>query len=166
MEAIREAIVAALQGVPPQVTVVILAMLPILELRGAIPWALAPIGGDLSLVEAVPLAILGNMIPVIPLLLWIGPISDWLRKMPLLDRFFTWLFQRTRRKGRLVEKYQAVGLALFVAIPLPITGAWTGAAAAFLFGIPFRQALLATLAGVCISATIVTLATLGVLALW
>jgi uncharacterized membrane protein len=166
MEAVREAVVAYLAGVPPQVTVVILAMLPILELRGAIPWALAPIGGNLSVAQAVPLAILGNMIPIVPILLWLGPISDWLRRAPLLDRFFTWLFRRTRRKGRLVEKYQAVGLALFVAIPLPVTGAWTGAAAAFLFGIPFRQALPATLAGVCIAATVVTLATLGVLALW
>jgi len=166
MEAVRAAVVAYLGGVPADVIVVVLAMLPILELRGAIPWALAPMGGNLSYVEAVPLAILGNMIPVVPLLLWLGPVSDRLRRVPVLDRFFTWLFNRTRRKGKLVEKYQAVGLALFVAIPLPVTGAWTGAAAAFLFGIPFRQALPAILAGVCIAATVVTLATLGVLALW
>ncbi|MBD3335954.1 MAG: ligand-binding protein SH3 [Candidatus Eisenbacteria bacterium] len=166
MESVREAVVAFLAGVPPQGVTVVLAMLPILELRGAIPWALAPGGGALPWTQAVPLALLGNMIPVVPLLLWLGPVSDWLRRMPLFDRFFTWLFRRTRRKGRLVERYQALGLTLFVALPLPVTGAWTGAAAAFIFGVPFRQALAATVAGVCIAATVVTLATLGVLALW
>jgi uncharacterized membrane protein len=166
MESVREAVVAYLQGLPPHGIVVVLSMLPILELRGAIPWALAPGGGGLPWTEGVPLAILGNMIPVVPLLLWLGPASDWLRRYPILDRFFTWLFRRTRRKGRLVEKYQALGLVLFVAIPLPVTGAWTGAAAAFVFGVPFRQALPAILAGVLMAATVVTLATVGVLAIW
>jgi uncharacterized membrane protein len=166
MEALRDALLAHLQGVPAQGTVVLLAMLPILELRGAIPWALAPGGGGLGWAEAVPLAILGNMIPVAPLLLWLGPVSDRLRALPLLDRFFVWLFRRTRRKGRLIEKYQSLGLLLFVAVPLPVTGAWTGAAAAFVFGIPFRQAFPAILGGVVAASAVVTLATLGVLALW
>lgn len=166
MESVRDAVIAYLQGVPTGGIVVFLSMLPLLELRGAIPWALAPGGGGLPWTEGVPLAVLGNMIPVVPLLLWLGPVSDFLRRFPLLDRFFTWLFRRTRRKGGLVEKYRAIGLVLFVAIPLPVTGAWTGAAAAFVFGVPFRQALPAILGGVLIAATVVTLATLGVLALW
>jgi uncharacterized membrane protein len=166
VEALRDTVVAWLQGIPPQGIVVVLSMLPILELRGAIPWALAPAGGGLSWVQAVPLAVLGNMLPIPLLLRWLGPVSAYLRRFRVMDAFFTWLFRRTRRKGRLVARYQAVGLALFVAVPLPVTGAWTGAVAAFLFGIPFRQAMLAILAGVLMAATVVTLATLGVLALW
>lgn len=169
MEHLRESIVVALHGIPSEGITVILSMLPILELRGAIPWALAPEsvgGGGLDWVRAVPLAVLGNLIPIPPILLWIGPVSDWLRRVPLFDRFFAWLFRRTRRKGRIIEKYQALGLALFVAVPLPVTGAWTGAAAAFVFGIPFRQAMPAIIGGVLLAATVVTLATLGVLAIF
>ena len=82
--------------------------------------------------------------------------------MGILDVFFNWLFRRTyHRHNAMYERYGTIALALFVAIPLPVTGAWTGCAAAFVFGIQFRHALLAILAGVLIAGTIVTTITLG-----
>ncbi|MEA2076212.1 MAG: small multi-drug export protein [Euryarchaeota archaeon] len=79
------------------------------------------------------------------------------------DRFFTWLFSRTRRYNNRIEKYGALGLIPFVAIPLPITGAWTACAVAFVFGIRCRYTFPAVLAGVLIAWIIVTLSCMGVL---
>jgi uncharacterized membrane protein len=136
------------------------AMTPIAELRGAIPYAI--IGHGVAWPVAYAIAVVGNLIPCFPLLLLLNPVSRWLSRYGVFARFFDWLFARTRRRGRLVEKYEAVGLALFVAIPLPITGAWTGCAAAFVFGIRFKYAIAAVFCGLLISATVVTLASVGI----
>lgn len=141
-------------GLPAWLVTIIIAMLPIFELRGAIPVAHQLLG--IPIVPAVCLSVLGNLIPVIPILLFLGPVSNWLRKVPLFDRFFEWLFSRTRSRSDLVKKYEMVGLMLFVAVPLPVTGAWTGAVAAFLFGIKFWPSLLFISLGVLIAAAIVT----------
>jgi len=152
-------------GLPEEFVVFGMAMLPILELRGAIPWALkfAP---DLPLASIYLFAVLGNFAPVIPILLFLEPVSNYLRRVPVFDRFFTWLFARTRRRGRLVEKYEAIGLTFFVAIPLPVTGAWTGALLAFLFGIRLRWAAVCIALGVLIAGLVVTLASKGVIGIW
>ncbi|MBN1163480.1 MAG: small multi-drug export protein [Candidatus Krumholzibacteriota bacterium] len=142
----------------------LIAMLPISELRGAIPYALA--AGGLKWPEAYLFAVLGNFLPVIPLLLFLERISNWLRRYPMGDRFFTWLFKRTRRKGKLVERFEALGLVLFVAIPLPVTGAWTGCAAAFLFKIPLKLSIPAVAGGILIAGCVVTLASMGVISFW
>lgn len=152
-------------GLPKEVVIFSMAMLPILELRGAIPWAL-------KFAPSVPhttvylLAVLGNFVPVIPILLFLHPVSEFLRKAPVFDRFFTWLFARTRRRGRLIERYEAIGLTLFVAIPLPVTGAWTGAVAAFVFGIRLRWAVVCISLGILIAGVVVTLASKGVITVW
>ncbi|MCK4546987.1 MAG: small multi-drug export protein [Candidatus Eisenbacteria sp.] len=151
---------------PRELAVILIAMLPVAELRGAIPWAVHPQGGGMSLGMAYVLAVTGNAIPVIPLLLGLGPVSNYLRRWPVFDRFFEWLFARTRRRGNLVERYEALGLVPFVAIPLPVTGAWTGAVAAFVFGVRFRYALPAILAGILIAGLVVVLACAGVIGIW
>jgi uncharacterized membrane protein len=133
------------------------AMLPVLELRGAIPLGILKFG--LSLKEVYILSVIGNLIPVIPILLFLKFGSGFLRKYKWGDKFFTWLFAHTRRRSQLVEKYESLGLMLFVAIPLPITGAWTGSVAAFLFGIRFRYAFLAIILGVLLAGIIVVIAT-------
>lgn len=133
------------------------AMLPILELRGAIPLGILKLG--LSAKEAYILSVVGNLVPVIPILLFLKSTSRFLRKYRWGDRFFTWLFAHTRRRSQLVEKYESLGLMLFVAIPLPVTGAWTGSVAAFLFGIRLRYAFLAITLGVLLAGVIVLLAT-------
>lgn len=122
--------------------------MPVSELRGAIPLALAL---DFSPSKAYMLAFLGNLLPVAPLLFLLQPVSDKLRRIPFFDRFFNWLFERTKKKAGLVEKFEALGLILFVAIPLPITGAWTGCAAATLFKIRFRYAFPAIVLGIIIA---------------
>ena len=137
-------------------------MLPIVELRGAIPWALA--ATDLTTQSAVFWAVFGNAIPIVPVLLLLEPVTNLLRKIKFFDRFFNWLFERTRRRGKkVIEKYKVVGLAMFVGIPLPGTGIWTGAVAAYVFGIKFRNALPALVAGMLFAGTMVTLASLGVI---
>ena len=160
-----EQLVGYLGHLPKDLVTVLIAMLPIAELRGAIPWALAspPVGGGLGWQEAYVYAVIGNFLPVIPLLLLLEPLSSKLRRYGIFDRFFGWLFARTRRRGKLIERYEALGLVLFVGIPLPVTGAWTGSVAAFLFGVPLKWALPAIVVGILLAGVVVTLASLGVI---
>ena len=162
-----EHLIHTLSSLPAEAITVIIATLPIAELRGAIPWALAaqPIGGGLPVASAVFFAILGNMIPVIPLLLFFDKIYKWLSPIPVFNRFFEWLFARTRRKGKMIERYEFWGLVVFVGIPLPVTGAWTGTMAAFIFGIKLWKSFLAIILGLLMSATIVTLLSFGVISI-
>jgi uncharacterized membrane protein len=147
------------------VTVLVLAALPISELRGAIPVAISLYHFDP--LTAYLLGVLGNMLPVPFLLKLLEPVTSLLRRSSPLARLMAWLFARTRRRhSATVERMGALALVLLVAIPLPATGAWTGALIAHVFGIPFRDALPLIVVGVGIAGVIVTLATLGVLQLW
>ena len=150
--------------VSPELVTLLLAALPISELRGAIPYAITV--GGMSWQKAFALSVVGNFLPVVPILLLLESVSTRLRRYHLWDRFFTWLFERTRRRGKLVERFEAVGLILFVAVPLPVTGAWTGCVAAFIFKIPIKLALPAILCGIMIAGTVVTLASLGLITVW
>ena len=145
----------------PELATVILSMIPVGELRGGLPVALTVY--KLPVLAAVILAIIGNMLPVYFLLLFFERASNWLRRKSILaDYLLDWLFERTRRKLHdKVEKYGYWALALFVAVPLPVTGAWTGSLAAFVFGLPRKRSFLAILIGVCVSSVIVTALTLG-----
>ena len=107
----------------------------------------------------------GNLLPV-PFLLWfLEPVSRFLRRWKVFDRMFDYLFEKARKRaGTKIEKYEALGLTLFVAIPLPVTGAWTGSVAAFLFGIPKKLAFPAIALGVAIAGAIITLIMSGTLA--
>ena len=146
----------------PYLATALMSMIPITELRAAIPAAHGLF--DIPFWHIFIVAVLANLIPAIFLVWLLEPVSKWLIKhSKLFERFFNWLFGRTRKK--LYKKYERWGdvvLALFVAIPLPVTGAWTGSAAAFLFGIPFKKAIPLMFIGLLISATIVSLITLGV----
>ena len=134
-----------------------IAASPIAELRVAIPWA---IWHDFPWYYAFVLAVIGNLLPVPFILLFLNAISRLLSKIDFIDRFLHWLFEHTRRRGRIVERYERIGLVLFVAIPLPVTGAWTGSLLAVLFGLKFKRALLSIFIGILIAGTIVTCATL------
>ncbi|MGB2629985.1 MAG: small multi-drug export protein [Candidatus Omnitrophota bacterium] len=135
-----------------EVAVVVLAAMPVSELRGAIPLALAL---GFTPLKAYVLSFVGNLIPVVPLLFLLQPIANKLRHIKIFERFFDWLFERTRRKAALIEKFEAIGLILFVAVPLPVTGAWTGCVAATLFKIRFRYAFVCILLGVAIAGLVV-----------
>lgn len=134
---------------------------PVLELRWAIPQALF---WKMSMAKAFWLAVIGNIIPVAPVLFLLEPVSNKLRRFKPWSRFFDWFSERTKKKAGLVQKYEALGLALFVAVPLPGTGAWAGCLAASLFKIKFRYAFIAIVAGVIGAGLIVaTLLTLGIM---
>jgi len=148
------------QDLGPSAVVVIIATLPIFELRGSIPVAILYYG--MPWWQAYILSVVGNLLPIIPIILLIGPVSNFLMKRSRLwRRFFNWVFERSRRRGGdLIEKYEAIGLAIFVAIPLPVTGAWTGSMLAFLMRIRARRAFPCILAGVLTAGVVVTLVTL------
>ena len=142
--------------------IALLSALPIAELRGAIPIALTIY--KMPVFSAYIFAVLGNIVPAIFLLLFLKPFSEYLRQLYYFDIFFEWLFKRTRRNTeKKFEKYGALFLLFFVAIPLPVTGAWTGSAAAFVLGIRFWFAFPAIAGGVMIAGVIVTLASLGII---
>ena len=142
----------------PEAKTIGVAMLPIFELRGAIPMALLYL--KMSVRPTYFLAVFANIIAIIPVLLFLGPVSNYLSRFRWFDRFFSWLFFRTRKRSRLVERLELLGLILFVAIPLPMTGAWTGSVAAFLFDFGFTRSLVAITIGVLIAGILVTMATL------
>ncbi len=143
------------RGVTPELAVFLTSMLPIIELRGALPMAINFF--HIVWPKAFLISFVGNLVPV-PLILWLlGPVVRILSKIKPLGTFFQWLFERTRRKGnRVIEKYEEIGLLAFVAIPLPGTGAWTGALIAFLFGLDFKKSFLVITVGVFIAGVIVT----------
>lgn len=150
-----------LKNIPKEYIVMIIAALPISELRGAIPLALS---FGMSLPKAFWLSVLGNAMPVIPVLLLLEPVSNYLSRLKLFARFFTWLFTRTKKKVETIQKYEALGIAIFVAIPLPMTGAWTGAIAASLLKLRFRYALIGIFSGILVAGIIVSvLCILGII---
>ncbi|HEB01393.1 MAG TPA: ligand-binding protein SH3 [Candidatus Portnoybacteria bacterium] len=150
-----------IQNLPPELLTLIMAMLPIVELRGAIPVALGVY--HLSWPAAFGWAVLGNLIPVIFLLYLLDPLSRYLsHHFYFFNRFFIWLFEGTRRRhNHRFELLGALALITLVAVPLPMTGGWTGALVAFVFGIPFKKALPLIGLGILIAGTITTLISLS-----
>jgi len=138
--------------------VLALAASPISELRGAIPVAITVF--HFPWYYAFLLAVIGNILPVPFILLFLDAFSKLLGKIGIFERMLQWFFKHTRQRGKIIERYERIGLALFVAIPLPITGAWTGSVVAVLFGLRFKHALLSIFIGILIAGTIVTCATL------
>ncbi|HOE55867.1 MAG TPA: small multi-drug export protein [Candidatus Cloacimonas acidaminovorans] len=152
------------KGVAPELIVVIISMIPVVELRGSIPVAILLF--NIPWLEAAVLSIIGNMIPVPFLLLLIDWFLGLISKVKPGRKFTEWLFTRTRRKGKSIEKYEEIGLVVFVGIPLPGTGGWTGALAANIFGLRFWRSMLFIFLGVIMAAIIVTaLSLMGTLAL-
>lgn len=141
-----------IKGLPKEYAVLIFSALPISEIRGALPLALYY---GMSLSKAYWLSVLGNSLIIAPALFLFEPVSSRLRKFKIWARFFDWLFEQTKKKADTVQKYEALGLAIFVAIPLPMTGAWSGVVAATLFKIRFRYAFPAIVAGVMVAGFIV-----------
>jgi uncharacterized membrane protein len=136
---------------------VLVSMVPVIELRGAIPMA---VGAGLPYYIAIPLAIIGNLIPVPFIIFYIKRIFLWIRKkMPRLNRMIDKLEERGRSKSETVQKSVFWGLFIFVAIPLPGTGAWTGALIAAMLDMRLKKAMPAIVAGVLTAGAIVTIVT-------
>ena len=143
------------------VTTFFISMLPIVELRAGLPYGIA-LGLDYPL--ALTAALVGNMIPVPFIVVYIRRVFVWLRAhFKKMDSFITKLEKKAHLKGETVRKYGPLGLMIFVAIPLPGTGAWTGALIAALLDMRLKSAVPSIFLGVCIAATIMTLLTFGVI---
>lgn len=139
------------------------SMIPIIELRGAIP-----LGAGLGLPfwQSYLIAVIGNMIPVPFILLFIRKILDWMErsKVGFFNKVAGFINRKAEKNRPKIEKYSFWGVALFVAIPLPVTGAWTGSLVAATIGMKFWKAVLSSLIGVMIAGVIMTLGSYGVVA--
>ena len=159
-----EAIYSFFTQFPDWLATMLLAMLPIIELRGSIPFAIGVF--EMAPWLAFLLSIIGDIIPAIFIVWFIGPLSKFLSKhFNFFKKLFDWWFRKVLKnfEGK-YSKYGVWALMIFVAIPLPITGAWTGAVASFLFEVPKKKALLFIGLGVIIAGVIVTLISTGAFA--
>ena len=141
-------------GFPAEAIVFVISALPVVELRGALPVAINLF--HLPWYQALYLTIIGNMLPVPFLLLFLESLAKVISRTDTGKKLVDWVFQRTRQHMGVIEKYERIGLMLFVAIPLPGTGAWTGSVAAFLCGLKFNRAFLSITCGVITCGAIVT----------
>lgn len=156
-EALINWFIGALGGkVGKEVIVFIISMVPILELRGGLI-AAGPAFLDVPMWEAIPICIVGNILPVPFILLLITKIFEWLKKTKLFRPMVEKLEKKAMSKSANIEKYEFWGLVAFVGIPLPGTGAWTGSLIAALLGVRFRKAFPAVVLGVLLAAVIMTL---------
>jgi uncharacterized membrane protein len=155
----------SIKNLPPELATLLMAMLPVTELRLAIPFAIGVL--KMPIWQAFIFSVIGNIIPAVIIVWFLKPLADWLSaKSKFFHRFFTWWFERTIKNfSTKYEKYGLWALMLFVAIPLPVTGAWTGAIAAFLFNIPRKKAIFFIFLGVIIAGVIVSLLTTGAISL-
>ena len=138
-----------------------ISALPVVELRGSIP-----VG---SLAFKIPwywcyiLSVLGNLLPVPIILLFVERAIGWCKKTKHLKKLGLWLEKKAEKNTPKVQRFETFGLMIFVAIPLPMTGAWTGALVAALTGMRFRNAMISIIGGVLIAGAIVTLIVQGAL---
>ena len=155
-------IIDALSGsVSKEVIVFLISMIPILELRGALLVAGPILGVKVS--TAIPLCIIGNIIPVPFILLLITPIFNWLKQTKTFRPMVEKMEARALSKREQVGKYEFWGLVLFVGIPLPGTGAWTGSLLAALLGMKFKKAFPAVLLGIALASVIMSIVSYGLL---
>ncbi len=143
--------------------VLLISMVPLIELRGAIPYA---VGFGLPIAPSILVALVGNLIPVPFIFFFARKILEWGKDKKYIGKFFSWCLEKGEKGGRKLESkagrdlYWA--LLLFVGIPLPGTGAWTGTLAASILDMDFKKSVLAVCGGLVLAAAIMLLASLGV----
>ena len=139
------------QFISSEGAVFIISMIPILELRGGL---LAASLLKISAAKALPICIVGNILPIPFILLLIRHVLEWMKKVPCFRGIALWLERKAMSKKGQIEKYEFWGLMLFVGIPLPGTGAWTGSLIAALLGMKFKKAFPAVIIGICMATVI------------
>lgn len=156
--AIKDALVG--WGIPHQLITALISMIPLLELRGSIL-----VAGllKLPLIQTYIAAVVGNMVPIPFILLFIQAIFNWMKKVKHLSSIPVKLEEKVMKKSDQIQKYGYWGLFLFVAIPLPGTGAWTGALLAVLLGLNRKKSLFFILLGVMTAGLVMTLVSYGVI---
>ena len=145
----------------------LISMVPLVELRGAIPIG---VGMGVPWYVAVIIAMIGNMIPVPIIFFFARRVLEWGADKPVIGKFFTWCLEKGRKGGEKLKEKAGRGmfwaLMLFVGIPLPGTGAWTGTLAASMLDLDFKKSVLAVVCGCALAAVIITVATLLGFAAW
>lgn len=154
---------AALGGkVSGEMIIFIISMIPILELRGGL-LAASPALLNVPLLKAIPICIIGNLLPIPFILLLIEKVLDFMEQIPFLDRIALWVREKADKHKGQVETYGFWGLVLFVGIPLPGTGAWTGSLVASLLHMKIRKSFPAILLGIIMATVIMSLLSYGLL---
>ena len=143
-----------------EMVVFVVSMIPIVELRGGIPLAFS---FEISMLKAAVLCIVGNLVPVPFILKFITPIFGWMKKTKLFSPMVHKLEEKSMGKSDKIKKAEFWGLMLFVGIPLPGTGAWTGSLIAALLDMKFSKALIAVLCGILMATVIMTAFSYGLL---
>jgi uncharacterized membrane protein len=154
-------LVNLLKGLPHELIVFLISATPVIEVRGAVPIALLYF--ELPAAKTLLFCIIGSILPVFPILLFLKYATEWSRKVAVFDRFFIWLFNRTRSKSKIIQEFELVGLTLFVAIPFPGTGVWTGTIAAYLLGLPWLPTFICATIGTTIASLIMWAASAGII---
>ncbi|MFQ3675969.1 MAG: small multi-drug export protein [Endomicrobiia bacterium] len=155
-----ENIVNYLSTLPKELNVIIISLLPIAELRGAIPVAITMY--NFSIIKSFILSVVGNFLFVAPFVWFLNYLSHHFMKYKWFNKIFTWWFNRVKAKSKSIEELEFWGLVIFVGIPLPMTGAWSGCVASYLLGIKPAKSILAILLGIFLAGIIVTIATVSV----
>ena len=143
-----------------QAVIFIISLLPILELRGGL---LAASLLKVPYLQALPICVIGNLLPIPFILLFIKQIFKWLKKTKVFRPMVEWLENKAMKRSDNIKKGEFWGLVAFVGIPLPGTGAWTGALIASLLGIEVRKSSKAILLGIAIAAVLMSVVSYGVL---
>ena len=140
------------------IIVFLVSMVPLIELRGAIPIA---VGLGLDKLVSFIIAIIGNMLPVPIIYLFARRVLEWGKDKKYTEKFFTWCLLKGEKGGKKLEAKAGKGLFLFVGIPLPGTGAWTGTLAASILDLDFKKTVIAVMAGVLLAGVIMMAISFG-----
>ncbi len=141
-------------GLPPELLVFLAAVLPVSELRGALPLAINVLG--IPWYWAYLIALAGNLLPIPVILVLLEKVLNLLERFSFMRGFTRWIYALGQRRSTPVEKYKRIGLMMLVAVPLPVTGAWTGSLVEVVLGLNYKEALIYISLGVAIAGVIVT----------
>lgn len=160
MEHLVEFFIDLFGGISKDVIIFVISLMPILELRGGL---LAATLLDVEFVRAAVICIVGNVFPIPFVLLFLKFILDLFEKWSVTKKIVTWLEKKVEDKREQIDKYGYLGLTIFVGIPLPGTGAWTGALIAVMLGLDKKKSFICILLGVLMAAIIMSILSYGIL---
>ena len=143
-----------------ELVVFIISLMPILELRGGL---LAASLLDIEFTRAVFICVIGNILPIPVVLLFLKLVLNWLEKWDVTKKVVNWLEKKVEEKREQIDKYGYLGLIIFVGIPLPGTGAWTGSLLAVMLGMNRKKSFICILVGVIMAAIIMSILSYGIL---
>lgn len=160
MESLVNFIISLFHGINKDIVIFIISLMPILELRGGL---LAATLLKIPYIRALLICVVGNILPIPFVLLFLEMIFKWMEKWSVTKKIVKWLEKKGNSKRSQIDKYGYLGLILFVGIPLPGTGAWTGSLVAILLGLDKKKSFICILIGVMLAAFIMSILSYGIL---